>query len=197
MEPIGQKLGYGRVSTADQSTDIQKESLLAAGVEKLFLENFTGTKASRPQLDLLRSHMRRNDVVYVTKLDRLARSTLDLLSILKEFEDAGVGLVVLEQNIDTTSPEGRFLVNVLSAVAELEREMILARTRAGLASAKAKGRLGGRKAKLSPQQMVEVRNFYENGKSVTDIAGLFNVSRASIYRVLEQQQSINSTVMDN
>lgn len=185
MESIGQKLGYGRVSTADQSTNIQKEALLAAGVDKLFLENFTGTKASRPQLDLLRSHMRRNDLVYVTKLDRLARSTLDLLSILKEFEDAGVGLVVLEQNIDTTSPEGRFLVNILSAVAELEREMILSRTRAGLASAKAKGRLGGRKAKLSAQQMAEVRNFYEAGKSVTDIAALFNVSRASIYRVLE------------
>lgn len=189
MTTQGKKLGYARVSTTDQSTDIQKQALLAAGVEKLFLENFTGTKANRPELDRLRDQMRAGDTVYITKLDRLARSTRDLLNLVNEFEQAGVGLVVIEQSINTSTNEGKFLLNVLGAVAELERDLIVARTQQGLAAAKAKGRLGGRKAKLSPQQMIEVHNFYGAGKSVTDIASLFNVSRASIYRVLENNNT--------
>lgn len=189
MEPIGKKLGYGRVSTLDQSTDIQKEALLAAGVEKLFLENYSGAKSSRPQLDRLRDQMRRNDVLYITRLDRLARSTKDLLLLVSEFEEAGVTLVVLEQKIDTSTTEGKFLLAVLGAVAELERDLILSRTRQGLAAARAKGRVGGRKPKMSPQQISEVRNFYEAGKSVTDIASIFNVSRATIYRALETKQA--------
>ena len=189
MEPIGKKLGYGRVSTLDQSTDIQKEALLAAGVEKLFLENYSGAKSSRPQLDRLRDQMRRNDVLYITRLDRLARSTKDLLLLVSEFEEAGVTLVVLEQNIDTSTTEGKFLLAVLGAVAELERDLILSRTRQGLAAARAKGRVGGRKPKMSLQQIAEVRNFYEAGKSVTDIASIFNVSRATIYRALETKQA--------
>lgn len=184
MEPTGKKLGYGRLSTADQSTEIQEQALLAAGVDMLFLENYSGTKANRPQLDLLRSHMRAKDIVYVTKLDRLARSTRDLLNLVNEFEEAEVGLVVLEQNINTSTTEGKFLLNVLSAVAELERDMIIARTRQGLEVAKARGRLGGRKAKMNPQQMAEARKFYKQGKPVTEIASLFNVSRASVYRAL-------------
>lgn len=186
MEPIGKKFGYARVSTAEQSTDIQKDVLLSAGVDKVFLENYTGTKANRPELDKLREQLREGDFVYITKLDRLARSTRDLLNLVNEFEQAGVTLVVLEQSINTSTNEGKFLLNVLSAVAELERDLIVARTKQGLAAAKAKGRLGGRKAKMSPQQMTEVRKFYEQGKPVTEIASLFNVSRASIYRVLEK-----------
>lgn len=189
MEPSGKKLGYGRVSTLDQSTDIQKEALLAAGVEKLFLENYSGAKSSRPQLDRLRDQMRRNDVLYITRLDRLARSTKDLLLLVSEFEEAGVTLVVLEQQIDTSTNEGKFLLAVLGAVAELERELILSRTRQGLAAARAKGRVGGRKPKMNPQQIAEVRNFYEAGKSVSDIASIFNVSRATIYRALEKEQA--------
>ena len=189
MTTQGKKLGYGRVSTAEQSTDIQEAALLAAGADKLFLENYTGTKASRPELDRLRDQMRAGDTVLVTKLDRLARSTKDLLNLVSEFQEAGVELQVLEQNINTRTTEGKFLLNVLSAVAELERDMIVARTQQGLAAAKAKGRLGGRKSKLSPAQMTEVKNFYEGGKSVSAIAALFNVSRANIYRVLEKESS--------
>lgn len=187
MNSAGKKLGYGRVSTTDQSTDIQQASLLAAGADKCFLEKYTGTKSNRPELDRLRDQMRRGDTVLVTKLDRLARSTKDLLNIVSEFQDAGVELIVLEQNINTSTSEGKFLLNVLSAVAELERDMIVARTQQGLAAAKAKGRIGGRKSKLTDAQMTEVRNFYDNGRSVSEIASLFNVSRANIYRVLEKR----------
>jgi DNA invertase Pin-like site-specific DNA recombinase len=188
MDQVGMNkvFGYARVSTLEQSTSIQEATLLESGVDKIFLENYTGTKSSRPQLDQLRAELRRGDVVKILKLDRLARSTRDLLNILNDFEEAGVTLVVLEQNIDTSSSEGRFLFNVLSAVAELERSMIVARTQQGLAAAKARGRIGGRKAKMSPAQMTEVRNFYNNGKSVTDISALFSVSRASVYRVLDK-----------
>jgi DNA invertase Pin-like site-specific DNA recombinase len=189
MDTTSKKLGYGRVSTAEQSTEIQKNALLAAGAEKLFLENFTGTKANRPELDRLRDQMRSGDTVLVTKLDRLARSTKDLLNLVSEFHDAGVELVVLEQNINTSTSEGKFLLDVLSAVAELERDMIVARTQQGLAAAKARGRVGGRKAKMSPEQMAEARNFYEKGKSVTEISALFSVSRASVYRVLDKTTS--------
>jgi DNA invertase Pin-like site-specific DNA recombinase len=191
MDQIGMNkvLGYGRVSTLEQSTDIQKSTLLASGVDKLFLENYTGTKANRPELDRLRDQMRRGDTVKILKLDRLARSTRDLLNLVNEFEEAGVALVVIEQNINTSTSEGKFLLNVLSAVAELERDMIVARTQQGLAAAKARGRVGGRKAKMSPEQMAEVRNFYEKGKSVTDISALFSVSRASVYRVLDKAPS--------
>jgi DNA invertase Pin-like site-specific DNA recombinase len=188
MDQIGvnKVFGYARVSTLEQSTSIQEATLLESGVDKIFLENYTGTKSSRPQLDQLRAELRRGDVVKILKLDRLARSTRDLLNILNDFEEAGVTLVVLQQNIDTASSEGRFLFNVLSAVAELERSMILARTQQGLAAAKARGRVGGRKAKMSPAQMTEIRNFYNKGKSVTDISALFGVSRASVYRVLDK-----------
>lgn len=179
-------LGYGRVSTVEQSTDIQRDALLAAGAEKLYLDKYTGTKSSRPELDRLRDQMRAGDTVCVLKIDRLARSTRDLLNLVQEFAEAGVTLKVLEQNIDTSTSEGKFLLNVLSAVAELERDMIVSRTRQGLAAAKAKGRVGGRKPKMTKQQMTEVRKFYEAGKPVSDIASLFNVSRASVYRVLEK-----------
>lgn len=192
MEPIGKKFGYARVSTAEQSTDIQKGLLLSAGVDKVFLENYTGTKANRPELDKLREQLREGDSVYITKLDRLARSTRDLLNLVNELEQAGVTLVVLEQSINTSTNEGKFLLNVLSAVAELERDLIVARTKQGLAAAKAKGKLGGRKAKMSPLQMAEVRNFYEQGKPVSEIATLFNVSRASIYRALDKVANATS-----
>lgn len=186
MSNKGKVFGYGRVSTTEQNTDIQRDALLAAGAEKLFLDKYTGTKSSRPELDRLRDQMRAGDTILVLKVDRLARSTRDLLNLVQEFADAGVTLKVLEQNIDTSSAEGKFLLNVLSAVAELERDMIVARTQQGLAAARAKGRVGGRKPKLNEKQAVAVRNFYEEGKAVSEIATLFNVSRASVYRVLEK-----------
>lgn len=185
MTSTGKILGYGRVSTLDQSTDIQRDALLAAGAEKLFLDKFTGAKAQRPELDRLRDQLRKGDSVLVTRLDRLARSTKDLLMLVSEIEEAGATLVVLEQNINTSSVEGRFLLNVLGAVAELERDMIVARTRQGLEAARARGRVGGRKPKLALNQRIEIRNFYEQGKSIQEIAQLFNVSRATVYRALE------------
>ena len=181
-----QKLGYGRVSTQDQNLDAQSDALKKAGVDKIFIEKITGTKASRPELDKLREQMREGDTLIVTRLDRLGRSTKDLLSIASELEDKGVELEVLEQNINTTSVEGRFFFTVIAALAEFEHELMVARTKDGLAAARARGRLGGRKPKLSDAQKKQVKKLYnERELTVREIAALFNITPPTVYRALE------------
>ena len=186
MNQTSKKFGYARVSTLGQSTDHQENALKNAGCDKILLEKFTGTKASRPLLDELREQLRPGDTVVITKLDRLGRSTKDLLQIVTEFERQNINLVVLEQNINTSTPDGRLFFTLISAFAQFEAEIIAARTRDGLAAAKAAGRLGGRKPLLSPIQIKEVGRFYNEGMSVSKIAALFGVTRQVIYRTLEK-----------
>ena len=169
--------GYGRVSTQDQNLDSQRYSLLRAGVDEVFLEKITGTKASRPELDRLRNALRRGDQVVITRLDRLGRSAKDLLNIVSDFEDKGVSLKVVEQNIDTSSPEGKLFLTMAAAFAEFEHSMMVARTKDGLAAARAGGRVGGRKAKLSSEQVAKILQLYvEQRVTVQDIASMFQVS---------------------
>lgn len=185
MSTTSKAFGYARVSTQTQSTDNQEQLLNDYGCHKIFLEKYTGTKADRPQLNELRSQLRNGDTVVVTKLDRLGRSTKDLLQIVSELKDMGVNLVVTQQNIDTTTIEGRLFFTLISAFAQFEAEIISARTKDGLAAAKAKGKLGGRRSVLSVAQKEQVLSFYEAGRSVTEIAGLFKSSRQVIYRAIE------------
>lgn len=187
MNQTSKKFGYARVSTLGQSTDHQENALKTAGCDKILLEKFTGTKASRPRLDELREQLRPGDTVVITKLDRLGRSTKDLLQIVTEFEKQNINLVVLEQNINTSTPDGRLFFTLISAFAQFEAEIIAARTRDGLAAARAAGKLGGRKPRLSTQQANEVWNFYNSGKSITEIAKLFGTTRQVIYRALERK----------
>jgi DNA invertase Pin-like site-specific DNA recombinase len=140
-----QKFGYGRVSTLDQNLDGQEDALLKAGATKVFVEKITGTKASRPELDLLRQMLRQGDTVYITRIDRLGRSVRDLLEIVSDFESKGVNLKVLEQNIDTTTSEGRLFFHMVAAFAEFEHSIMVSRTKDGLAAARARGRDGVRK----------------------------------------------------
>jgi DNA invertase Pin-like site-specific DNA recombinase len=137
-----QRLGYGRVSTLDQNLEAQADALTAAGANKLFIEKITGTKASRPELDKLREQMRHGDTLVITRLDRLGRSAKDLLSISSELEDNGVALEVLEQNINTTTPEGKLFFTLIAAFAEFEHSLMVARTKDGLAAARTRGRVG-------------------------------------------------------
>lgn len=185
MNSTSKTFGYARVSTVGQSTDHQEAALRQAGCNKIYLEKFTGTKARRPRLDELREQLRRGDTVIVTKLDRLGRSTKDLLQIVTEFEQQGVNFVVLEQNINTSTPDGRLFFTLISAFAQFEAEIIASRTRDGLAAARAAGKIGGRKCVLTPAQKAEVINFYESGKRITEIAELFGVTRQVVYRALE------------
>ena len=181
-----QRLGYGRVSTQDQNLEAQQDALKAAGVDKIFIEKITGTKASRPELDKLREQMREGDTLIVTRLDRLGRSTKDLLSIASALEEKGVELEVLEQNINTTSVEGRFFFTVIAAMAEFEHELMVARTKDGLAAARARGRLGGRKPKLTEAQKKQVKKLYDERElTVREIAEMFNITPPTVYRALE------------
>jgi Site-specific recombinases, DNA invertase Pin homologs len=181
-----QRLGYGRVSTQDQNLDAQADALKKAGADKIFIEKITGTKASRPELDKLREQMREGDTLVVTRLDRLGRSTKDLLAISSELEEKGVELEVLEQNINTKTPEGRFYFTMIAAVGELERAYLVARTKDGLAAARARGRMGGRKPKLTAAQKRQVKRLYDERElTVREIAGMFNITPPTVYRALE------------
>ena len=181
-----QRLGYGRVSTQDQNLDAQRDALKKAGVDKIFIEKITGTKASRPELDKLRAQMRQGDTLVVTRLDRLGRSTKDLLSISSELEDIGVELEVLEQSINTKSAEGKLFFTLIAAFAQFEHDLMVARTKDGLAAARARGRMGGRKPKLTEAQKKQVQTLYAAKElTVREIAALFNITPPTVYRALE------------
>src|SRR5665647_2811729 len=177
-----QRIGYSRVSTTDQNPDSQKDALNRAGVDQLFIERFTGTKASRPEWDQVKKILRKGDTLVVTRLDRLGRSSKDLLEIGEWLQSKGVELEAVEQPINTSTPEGRMFFTILAAFAQFERDLIVARTRDGLAAARARGRKGGRTSALSPMQIDAVRNLYEGGETtVAEIAKAFKVSRPTIY----------------
>lgn len=179
--------GYARVSTVDQNTTSQEDALKAAGARDIYLDHFTGTKASRPELDKLLAQLRAGDTLMVTRLDRLGRSTRDLLDLVTNLDRMAVNLRVLEQQIDTGSAEGRLFFTMIAAFAEFEREIMRARTLDGLAAARARGRNGGRRPSLTASQAEIARTLITNGKSVTQVAADLGVSRPTIYRALTQR----------
>ena len=141
-------IGYARVSTTDQNLDAQTDALKAAGAEKVFTDRVSGMTENREGFDRLRSQLREGDCVIVHRLDRLARSLRQLIEIAADFEARGVQLVLLTEGIDTTTSGGKLFFHIFGAVAEFERNLIIERTHAGLASARAKGKLGGRRPVL-------------------------------------------------
>jgi DNA invertase Pin-like site-specific DNA recombinase len=185
-------IGYARVSTTDQNSSSQEDSLKAAGCVKVFIDTYTGTKMSRPEFDRAIDFLREGDTLVVTRLDRLGRSTKDLLSISEALDKRNIALKVLEQNIDTSSAEGRLFFTIVSAFAEFEHSLIVSRTKDGLAAARARGRLGGRKSKLNSEQLKEVLRMYQDGdKTVLEIANLFSTSRQTIYRAIRQAELVS------
>lgn len=179
-----QRIGYGRISTSDQNASSQRDALNAAKVDKVFIDTFTGTKSSRPELDKLREQLRQGDTLVITRLDRLGRSAKDLLTIVSDLEAIGVQLEVIEQKIDTATPEGKLFFTMVAAFAEFERGIMQSRTMDGLAAARARGRVGGRKPKMSAKHIEEAKKMYSAGRTVQDIATLLGVSRPTIYRAL-------------
>ncbi|MFV1527555.1 recombinase family protein [Phaeobacter sp. JH20_10] len=176
-------IGYARVSTDDQSLDSQTDALSAAGAERVFADKISGSKRARPELDRLLEQLRDGDVVTVTKYDRLARSLKDLLEIVEAIRERGAGFRSLAEDIDTTTPAGRLVFHVFASIAQFERERISERTREGLASARKRGRIGGRPPALSPAQKDEVRRMRdEDHRAISEIARLFKVSERTVRR---------------
>ena len=143
-------IGYARVSTRDQNPDGQTDALEAAGCDKIFVEHASGTLAKRPALTEALGYLRESDSLVVTKLDRLGRSVRNLKQVADELQQRGVGLKALSQGIDTTTPGGRLFFHMLAAIAEFEHDLIVERARDGLAAARARGRKGGPKFKMTP-----------------------------------------------
>ena len=175
-------LGYARVSTEEQSLDAQTDALAAAGAERTFAEKVGGAVRARPQLERLLDQLRPGDVVVVTKYDRLARSLKDLLEVVERIAAAGAGFRSLAEDIDTTTPAGRLVFHVFASIAQFERERISERTREGLEAARRRGRVGGRPPALSADQRAEARRMKEAGRSIAEIARLFEVSPQTIRR---------------
>lgn len=177
------KIGYGRVSRLDQNPEAQTDALQAAGCERLFIEQISSRKKDRPQLLAANSHLRTGDTLVVWKLDRLARSTLELAQMADDFKTRGIHLQVITQGVDTSTPTGKLLYDILAGVAEFERSLIAERTAAGLAAARERGRIGGRPASLSPEKKAMVETMLQNPDlPVTKIAATVGVSRATLYR---------------
>lgn len=179
-------IGYARISKGDdQSTALQRRALKGAGCERIFEEAASGGRWDRPELHRMIDQLRTGDVVTVWKLDRLSRSLKDLLHILDRVEAAGGGFRSLTENIDTTSPAGRMMMQMVGSFAEFERAMIRERTSAGLAQARAEGRVGGRRPKLTPSQRGDVvENVITGRKTAAQMAKLYGVSEPTISRVL-------------
>ena len=186
------KVGYARVSTKAQNDDTQVDDLTAYGCDRIFTDRgVSGKLAERPELDAALGYMREGDVLVITRLSRAMRSLKHLLTLADELRERGIGLVVLKQSIDTTSPTGRLVFHILGAIDEFQRELIVEGTKEGLEAARARGRVGGSKPKLTTVQRKRARELYDmkgpDGKrahTVAEIGAILDVSRQTIYRAL-------------
>ena len=178
------QIGYARSSTIDQEAGYQAQirALKVAGCEKVFAEQVSSV-GHRSELEAALDYAREGDALVVTKLDRLARSVAHLVAIGEKLDAKGVSLRVLEQAIDTSTPTGRLMFNMLGSVAQFERELMLERQREGVAKAKAEGKYKGR-APTARAKASEVRRLCREGVGVTQIGKRLGISRASVYRVL-------------
>ena len=177
-------LGYAHVSRADdQDTAPQVALLREAGCRRVVEERASGGRWDRPALHGLLGDLREGDILVVWKLDRLSRSLKDTLALLETIEAAGAGFRSLTEAIDTSGPAGRMMMQMLGAFAEFERAMVRERTRTGLDAARARGRVGGRRPKLGPEQRAEVLAMLEVGRPAAEVARVFRVHRATVGRL--------------
>ena len=174
--------GYARVSTEGQNLDMQLDALEKAGCERIYQEHASGKNTERPELKRMLDQLRKGDTVVVYKLDRISRSVQDLESLTKEFEEAGVEFVSLQDQIDTTTPMGRFFFHVMGAVAELERDIIVDRTKSGLEAARARGRVGGRKPLDSKKDKQMLALYDSKQMTVPEICEAVGVSKPTLYK---------------
>ncbi|HGU6442568.1 TPA: recombinase family protein [Citrobacter amalonaticus] len=176
------QIGYVRVSTNEQNTDLQREALERSGCEQIFEEKMSGTVANRPALKKLLRTLKEGDTLVVWKLDRLGWSMRNLVLLVDELRQRGIHFRSLTDSIDTSSPMGRFIFHIMSALAEMERELIVERTLAGLAAARAKGRVGGRRPKLSTEQWAQAGRLIAAGETRQRVALIYDVGMSTLYK---------------
>ena len=178
-------IGYARVSTDDQNLDLQRDALQAAGCERIFEDMASGAKADRTGMAELLAALRADDTVVIWRLDRLGRSLKNLIALVEHLEVAQVGLRSLQENIDTTSSGGRLVFHLFGALAEFERNLIRERTRAGMAAARARGRMGGRPKRLDPaKRALALRLHQEEKHTIKEICQMMGISKSTLYNYL-------------
>ena len=178
----GHKIGYARVSTRDQNLDLQTAALKQAKCDRIFEETMSGAKRERPELNRALDHLRADDTLVVWKLDRLGRSVKDLVELVGELEKQGVHFQSVTDNIDTSTPAGRFFFHVMASLAQMERELLIERTRAGLDAAKSQGRVGGRKRAMTKSKLESAKKLLAAGAAPRDVAADLGVSLPTLYR---------------
>jgi len=180
--------GYARVSTQEQNLDRQLDSLNSAGSEEIIQEKITGTKADRPELNRLLDKLRKGDVILVSDLTRLSRSTKDLFSLVDQIERKGANIKSLKESwLDTTTPQGKLMFTFMAGISQFERDLISQRTKEGLEAARARGRKGGRKPKLDDNKKRALYELYQQKKTtVKDLCDMFSITKPTLYKVIEE-----------
>ena len=180
---MANRVGYARVSTDDQHLALQRDALTQAGCETIYAETVSGKAKERPELGHCLKALRAGDTLVVWRLDRLGRSLSDLVTLITDLEQRGIGLESLTERIETASAAGKLIFHVFAALAEFERNVIRERTLAGLAAARARGRQGGRRRKLTEQDIREIRAILRDPEArVGDVAKRYGVCRATLYK---------------
>lgn len=181
-------IGYARVSTGLQNLDLQEDSLIKHGCDKIFTDHISGAKSKRPGLESAIEFAREGDTLVVWRLDRLGRNMGDLIAIVNDLNDRGVSFHSLQENItmNKSSSTGQLIFHLFAAFAEFERNLIVERTAAGLEAARARGRVGGRPEKLTKQDIELLRTLAKNGTPIKTIAENWNISRTTVYRYLNK-----------
>lgn len=182
-------IGYARVSTARQgeSLDTQRDALLDVGCDPMhfFTDTVSGSNWRRPGLRKALAHMSPGDTLVVTSLDRLGRSVRETVTTIADLAERDINVRVLDPTFDTSKPTDKVVINVMTALAEWERDLLISRTKAGVANARAEGRVGGRPKALTDDEMRQVRDLHAKGESITVLSRKFGVSRQTIYRALD------------
>lgn len=186
--------GYARVSTIEQSLDRQLDALKLAGAEEIIQEKITGTKADRPELNRLLGKLRKGDVILISDLTRLSRSTKDLFNLVEQIEKNGANIKSLKESwLDTTTPQGKLMFTFMAGISQFERDLISERTKEGLASARSRGKVGGRKPKLDFSKKKAIYELYQQKKTtVKDICSMFDISKPTLYKSIEEISKSNN-----
>lgn len=190
-------VGYVRVSKREQNPDLQRRELTSAGCERIFEERISSREQTRPQLEAALDYCRDGDVLVVWKLDRLGRSIKELIELVNELKDRGVGFKSLRESLDTTTPGGKLVFHVFASIAEFERDVIRERTMAGLEAARARGRKGGRKRAMDEKKISLASKLMRDHKTpITEVCEAVGVSKATLYRYLKPDGTLRRKADD-